>query len=97
MQISERHYFNFVNSIKSPESRRTYERHLSRFLHKNRLRVNQFLALPIVDIENMLIDHIVEMKNDKLSTSYISLSLSAIKHLCIMNDIRINKEKIGNS
>jgi len=35
------------------------------------------------------------MKTEKLSTSYIRLAFAAIKHLCIMNDVRINKEKIS--
>ena len=43
----------------------------------------------------MLIDYITKMKTDELSTSYIKVTLAAIKHLCVMNDIVINSRKIN--
>ena len=43
----------------------------------------------------MLIDYITKMKTDELSTSYINVTLAAIKHLCVMNDIVINSRKIN--
>lgn len=43
----------------------------------------------------MLIEHLLKSKKDNLSATYTNLSFAAIKHLCIMNDVRINKEKIG--
>jgi integrase len=95
MQRLNRQYYNFVNSIKSPETKKKYQYYLKRFLIGHKLTVNHFLSLPILDIENTLIDSIVEMKNKHLSTSYIRTSIGAIKHLLVMNDIRINKEKVS--
>jgi integrase len=43
----------------------------------------------------MLIDYIAKMKTEGLSTSYINVTLAAIKHLCVMNDIIINSKKIN--
>jgi site-specific recombinase XerD len=35
------------------------------------------------------------MKKKQLSTSFINLNFCALKHFYFMNDVRINKEKIG--
>jgi len=95
VQSLNRVYFNFANSLKSLETRRKYEYNLRKFLISNKIRIEEFVSLPVFDIENMLIDYIAKMKNEQLSTSYINTTLAAIKHLCVMNDVRINKEKIG--
>jgi hypothetical protein len=51
--------------------------------------------MPISDIENKLISYLMELKGQDLSNSYINLNFCAIKHFYIMNDVRINKEKIA--
>ena len=53
------------------------------------------LSLPIVDTETMLVDYLMELKKQDLSSSFINLNFCALKHFYFMNDIRINKEKIG--
>ena len=53
------------------------------------------LSRPIPDIENMLIDYLLDLKKQDLSSSYINLNFCALKHFYFMNDVRINKEKIA--
>ena len=95
MQTLDRVYSNFANSLKSPQTRSKYEYNLKKFLISNKISINNFVSLPSKDIENMLIDYITKMKTDELSTSYINVTLAAIKHLCVMNDIVINSRKIN--
>ena len=95
MQSLNRAYFNFANSLKSPQTRSKYEWNLNRFLFANKIMIDRFVSLPVPEIENMLIDYITKMKSEGLSTSYINVTLAAIKHLCVMNDIVINARKIN--
>ena len=53
------------------------------------------LSLPIDEVEKKLVDYIVFLKKDDLSTSFINTNFCALKHFYFMNDVRINKEKIG--
>ena len=43
----------------------------------------------------MLVDYLLYMKKQDLSTSFINLNFCALKHFYFMNNVRINKEKIG--
>src|SRR6185436_17162670 len=95
MQSLDRAYFNFSASLKSPQTRSKYEWNLNRFLLFNRVSINQLVALSPDRIQDMVIDYIAKMKKEGLSTSYINVTLAAIKHLCVMNDIIINSKKIN--
>lgn len=95
MQSLDRVYFNFSASLKSPQTRSKYEWNLNRFLLFNKISINQFVALSPDRIQDMVIDYIAKMKKEDLSTSYINVTLAAIKHLCVMNDIVINSKKIN--
>ena len=53
------------------------------------------LSSPIDEIESMLVDYLLYMKKQDLSTSFINLTFCALKHFYFMNNVRINKEKIG--
>ena len=93
---SKRPYENFINSIGSEYTKRSYKYHLGKFMVTHpKLTVEAFLQLPINQIEEMIIDYIIELKKEGLSSIYIRLKLSAIRHLCVMNDVRINTEKIA--
>ena len=96
-QIEEgRPYYNFINSLKSKETKEIYKKCLVYYLqHYNLTRVDELLSLPVVENERMLVDFLLELKNKDLSSSYINLNFCAIKHFYFMNDVRINKEKIG--
>jgi len=93
---SKRPYENFINSIDSEYTKRSYKYHLGKFMARQpKLTVQAFLQLPINQIEEMIIDYIIDLKKEGLSSIYIHLKLSALRHLCIMNDVRINTEKIA--
>ena len=47
------------------------------------------------DIEALVIDYIVLLKSQKKSYSLMDMMTSAIKHFCVMNDIRIVTTKIN--
>ena len=95
--LQGRPYLNFINSIKSEYTKRVYRRALIRYLQKNKIikSLEDMLTLPIQDIENKLVDYLLGLKNDNLSSSFVDLNFSALKHYYFMNDVRINKEKIG--
>ena len=95
MQSLERIQLNFANSLRSEQTRLKYEYGLKKFLLFNKISIDKFLSLPIADIENMMIDYIIDLKKQGLSTSYIKMILASIKHLCVMNDVVINVKKIG--
>jgi len=46
-------------------------------------------------IEKMIIDYLMGLKLEGLSSSYINMNFCSLKHFYFMNDVRINKEKIG--
>ena len=95
--LQGRPYLNFINSIKSEYTKRVYRRALIRYLQKNKIikSLEDMLTLPIKDIENQLVDYLLGLKDDGLSSSFVNLNFSALKHYYFMNDVRINKEKIG--
>ena len=96
-QIEEgRPYYNFINSLKSKETKEIYKKCLVYYLqHYNLSKIDELLTLPVVENERMLVDFLLELKNKDLSSSYINLNFCALKHFYFMNDVRINKEKIG--
>lgn len=93
--LEGRPYHNFINSLKSNETKQEYRKCLLKYLKRYKISLKEMLTLPIQDIENMLIDYLLELKIKDLSSSFISLNFCAIKHFYTMNDVRINKEKIG--
>jgi integrase len=65
-------------------------------MHHNKINsLEEMLTLPIIDAENLLIDYLMDLKKRDLSTGFIGINFCAIKHFYFMNDVRINKEKIG--
>jgi len=93
--LQGRPYHNFINAIKSEETKEEYERSLLRYLAHYKTNLGSMLSRPIPDIENMLIDYLLDLKKQDLSSSYINLNFCALKHFYFMNDVRINKEKIA--
>ena len=93
--LQGRPYLNFINAIKSEETKEEYRRCLMRYLSHYKTTLEDMLTLPIADIENMLIDYLLDLRKKDLSSSYINLNFCALKLYYFMNDVRINKEKIG--
>ena len=93
--LQGRPYHNFINSIKSEETKEEYKRSLLRYISHYKTNLGDILNRPISEIENMLVDYLLELKKQDLSSSYINLNFCALKHFYFMNDVRINKEKIS--
>ena len=88
-------YFNFINSLKSRETKNQYRLAIQRFLIHANVNLADLLSLPSKDIEQLIINYITNLNARGLSHGYINLSMSAIFHLTDMNDILLNKRKIG--
>ncbi len=96
VQEQTRPYQNFINSLKSEETKELYRICLIKYLnHYHVTSLDSMLSLPIQDIENMLVDYILALRKQDLSRGYINVNFCALKHFYCMNDVRINKEKIG--
>ena len=92
---SNQAYQNFINSLKSPVTRGTYSRVFKKYLRDNSVTIETLLNLPVKDSEQLLINGIERLKAANKSHGSANLLFCVIKHFYVMNDIRINKEKIG--
>jgi integrase len=88
-------YQNFINSIKSDKSRYAYSVVLKNYLKYNHVTIDTLLNLSIKDSEHLLINYIQKLRSLDKSHSFIGLVFTTVKYFYVMNDIRINKEKIG--
>ena len=88
-------YQNFINSLKSQKTRIIYLGVLKNYLIDNNVTIETLLNLPVKDSERLLINYIQKLKAKNKSHSSLNLVFCAVKHLYIMIDIRINKDKIG--
>lgn len=88
-------YFNFIHSIKSEITKMNYRNALFRFLHHYGLDIDSFVKTDPKDIENLLIDYMVLLKEKKKSLSSLNIITSAVTHFCVMNDISIMTKKVN--
>jgi integrase len=102
VQSDQDPYFNFVNSIDSDVTRKSYEYCLSRFLKYCNLELDSLLKLPQQELSNLIIKYLVSLK---ISRQYKKVIFFTIKHACEMNDKILNwkilrkyikSEKTGN-
>ena len=84
-------YFNFVNSIDSEVTRKTYEYLMSKFLKYCNLDLGSLLRLSQQDLSNLIIKYLV---SQKISSQYKNQIFSAIRHACETNDVILNWKKI---
>jgi integrase len=82
-------YRNFADTIKSDKTREQYKRCLVKFM--------RFAS--ITEVDNLLVlaevDYISYLKARKLSAVTISLYLAAVIHFYSMNDVTVNRRRIG--
>jgi hypothetical protein len=88
-------YFNFINSLKSEFTKKNYQCALSRFLNHYKITTEVLAKSSAKEIENLLIDYIVRLKQNKKSASALSITTSSITHFAVMNDINIMTKKIA--
>ena len=96
--LTQQSYQNFINSINSYPTKRSYHLVLERFLTSHNFsieRTDEFLKLPIKEIESMIINDIINMQQKrKLSVSTPQIMTATIQLLCSMNDVTLNWKKI---
>jgi integrase len=84
-------YFNFINSLDSEYTKKTYEYHIQKFLNHYKIDLATFLKLPQKEISILLIKYLVERN---LSRSSKNLVFATIRHACEMNDVILNWKKL---
>jgi integrase len=89
-------YQNFIDSLKSPNTRRTYQKGLSLYLRYKGIKdANQLLKDDNKLMQADIIDYITSPGVGNLSYSTKHLYLSILKHFYEMNDVVLNWKKIG--
>lgn len=92
-------YLNFVNGLKSKETKITFSKLFLKYLEYLGLTAEDNLAdLLLQDkniIQNNIISYILKLKEEGYSYASMDLRLSAINSFFTMNDIIINRKRIG--
>jgi integrase len=90
-------YSNFVNTIKSEATLVQYVYGLKRYLlHLNLSDVNDLLTFDQKTIQTQIINYILMLKKErKISATTIGLYVAAVIHFYAMNDVIVNRKKIG--
>ncbi len=91
---------NFINSIRSPITKKSYTQSLNRYYLSRpeniNLTLHQIISKNPKTIEYELLDIIYEMKEKQgLSYSTIHSTLASIVHFFEINDVSINKRKLN--
>lgn len=88
-------YANFINSLKSPYTKETYDINLKQYLNFcNFTKLSDLLT--IQDAQKQIIKYTMFLREMKKATSSINTMLYAIYHFYDMNDIILNKKKINS-
>jgi hypothetical protein len=89
-------YFNFINSLQSDVTKVGYRRALIRFMQYFQINdTDSLVKLPRQEIETYLTKYIQYQKDLNRSRSSMELTMFAVNHFCVMNDIVINIKKIS--
>ena len=84
-------YFNFINSLNSPATKRQYAYCLDQFLTTTKLTIDKFLKLPQNKQTDIIINYLV---TKKVSMALKHVVFHTLKHLCDVNDVLLNWKKI---
>ncbi|MEZ0268734.1 MAG: hypothetical protein ACAH23_01060 [Nitrososphaeraceae archaeon] len=84
-------YSNFINSLKSEPTRKSYKFCIQKFLSHYEMDLALFLNLPQEEMTNLIIKYFV---NKKISNQYKNLMSATLKHTCEINDVVLNWKKI---
>ena len=84
-------YFNFINSLKSESTRKSYTFCIEKFLYHYEKDLDQFLRLSQDEMTNLIIKYFVD---NKISNQYKNLMNATVKHACEINDVVLNWKKI---
>ena len=93
IQVADRTYSNFINSLKSEETKIKYDFCLKNFM--TFVDQKDYSGLLKINIEERLIDYILHLRKLKLSSNTIRTRVASIYHFYAMNDVILNKVKIN--
>lgn len=82
-------YFNFINSLNSEATKKSYKFCIEKFLGYYKLDLELFLKLPQEEMFNFIIKYLV---NKKISKKYKDVVIAPVKHACEINDVILNWE-----
>src|ERR1051326_8258382 len=91
-------YTNFVDTIKSDKTRKQYKRCLIKFMRFASITELDNLLVLAGDpkaLQQKIIDYVSYLKSRNLAAVTISLYLAAVVHFYSMNDVTLNRRRIG--
>ena len=91
-------FINFINAIKSPETKEKYSYNFlkyTEYLNIERDNISDILQKDVRIIQSDIIEYIMKLRDEGYSYSSISGKLAAIFLFYDMNDITLNKKKIS--
>ena len=86
-------YYNFINSLRSEDTKTDYRNALVRFTRH--FSINDISSLSPKEIESCLKEYIVYLKEQGRSRSSMNIITAALSHYCTMNDININFRRLN--
>src|SRR5919106_766814 len=86
-------YFNFINSLKSDVTKKTYEREIKKFMKF--CKIEKLSDLLTIEPQKQIVKYLMSQREKGLSFNSIRLNLHAIYHFYDMNDVPLNKKKIN--
>ncbi len=92
-------YLLFISSLKSKYTKIKYDECLKKYLkyscNTNISSLSDILAKDSKIIENEIIQQLIEMKEENLSFSTMSVYIAALYHFFSINDITLNRKKLS--
>lgn len=92
-QQQKRYYSNFINSVRSEATRRSYQHYLKKFQEFYEGKDILFDG-NIKQIEQNIITYLLSIKEKGLSHHHIKCTFVGINHFYMINDINLNRNKI---
>jgi integrase len=85
-------YFNFINSIRSEQTKEVYSNNLQLFMKF--CNITNVTDLLKIDAQKSIIQYVMSLREQGLAYNTIQVRLNSIFHFYAMNDVVLNKKKI---
>src|SRR6476646_7887963 len=85
-KLEDKVYSNFIDSLRSAKTKDVYDKALKQFMKFHNIESYSIL-LGSQDIEDKIKQYMMNIRGRELSTSFMTIFLSAIKSFYEMNDI----------
>ena len=84
----------FQQAIKSPATRKMYERSLEQFLKFSKISIEEIVSISKEDIQILVEDYVFSLKNRNLTRMSIKGYLQGVKLFLEMSDVALNWKRI---